>query len=93
MDEERFEEIWEMAEAEQYGRRLAAEYPAWRARRNRVAGMALLTLITAGVGLPLWHNITQSNTQHDGYTVAYCNRTGIADQYWVNMADELLMNS
>lgn len=93
MDEERFEEIWERAEAEQYGHRLAAEYPAWRARRKRMAGMAMLTLTAVGVALPLWRTALQPTTQQEGYTVAYCNRTDIADQYWADMADELLMNS
>lgn len=93
MDEERFEEIWERAEAEHYGQQLAAEYPAWRARRRRVAGMAMLTVAAAGIALPLWQTSIQPVAQEEGYTVAYCNRTDIADQYWANMADELLMNS
>lgn len=92
MDEERFEEIWEMAEAEHYSHRLAAEYPAWRTRRNRVAGLALLTLTAAGVGLPLLRNNALPTAQHEGYTAAVSNRTDITDQYWVNMADELLMS-
>lgn len=92
MDEERFDKIWEMAEAERYGQRLAAEYPAWRAKRHRVTGLAVLALIVVGVGLPLWQNSLRATPRHDGYTIAYCNRTDIADQYWVNMADELLMN-
>ena len=91
MDEERFEEIWEMAEAERYGQRLAAEYPAWRARRNRVAGLAVLAIAAVGFALPLLQNSSQLTTQHDGYTVAYCNQPDIADQYWVDMANTLLM--
>ena len=80
MDEKRFEEIWEMAEAEHYSHRLAAEYPAWRARRNRVAGLALLTLMAAGVGLPLLRNNSLPAAQHEGYTAAVSNRTDITDQ-------------
>jgi ferric-dicitrate binding protein FerR (iron transport regulator) len=92
MDEERFEEIWERAEAEHYGQRLAAEYPAWRTRRNRMAGMAMLTLAAVGIALPLWQTSLQPAPQEEGYTVAYCNSLAIAGQSWANMADELLMN-
>ena len=55
-----------------------------------IAGFILLAV---GIGLPLWQTSLQPAHQEEGYTVAYCNRPDIADQYWANMADELLMNS
>lgn len=93
MDKERFEEIWELAEADRYGQRLAAEYPAWRARRNRVVGMLAVAVIAVGVAVPLLRTGLPTTPTHDGYTASVCNRTGIADQYWVDMADQLLMKS
>lgn len=94
MNEERFEELWERAQVEKYAEDLTAEYPAWRARRRRNMGIAALTLVVVGATLPLLLTGTGTNQlpQHDSYSFAYCNRADIADQYWVDMADELLMS-
>lgn len=88
IDEKHFDELWEKAEVEKYTESLSAEYPAWRARRRRNMGTAALVLMAAGATLPL---LTGTQTGHDSYTVAYCNRANIADQYWVDMADEMLV--
>ncbi|MBP5546858.1 MAG: hypothetical protein J6X59_06250 [Bacteroidales bacterium] len=83
-------------EAERYANSLASEYPAWRARRRRNMGIAALTLVVVGATLPLMLALplmltgTNQLPQHDSYTVAYCNRANMTDQYWVDMADELL---
>lgn len=89
MDEKRFDELWERAEAGHYADDLAAEYPAWRTRRRRIMGIAALVLVV-GASLPLLPTGSQPQTKHEGYTMAYCNRANISDQYWVDMADELL---
>lgn len=90
---ESFEELWKELEAESYGTRLAAEYPAWRTRRRRNIGIAAMALVTVGASLPLLLSGSQMLPQHDSYIVAYCNRADIADQYWVDMADQLLKNA
>ena len=90
MNEQRFEELWQRAEGVEYGRRLAEEYPVWRQHRRRNLGVAASLAIIVVVTLPLLtpsHNAAAS----DSYTMAYCNRTGIDNQYWVDMADALLM--
>lgn len=106
MDEKRFDELWERAEAGRYADNLAAEYPAWRTRQRRVMGIAALVLV-AGATLPLltkssqpqaehesftvaYTSKTQPQAKHENYTMAYCNRADMADEYWVNMAEELL---
>ena len=52
-------------------------------------GIAALVLVV-GASLPLLPTGSQPQTKHEGYTMAYCNRANISDQYWVDMADELL---
>ena len=90
IEEKRFDGLWERVEAERYAKSLASEYPAWRARRRRNMGIAALTLVVVGATLPLMLTGTNQLPQHDSYTVAYCNRANMTDQYWVDMADELL---
>jgi len=92
MNEQRFEELWQRAEGAEHGRRLAEEYPVWRQHRRRNLGVAASLAVIVAVALPLMnpsHNVAAS----DSYTMAYCNRTGITNQYWVDMADALLMEA
>ena len=88
IDEKHFDELWERAEAERYAKSLRADYPGWRRRRLRDVGMAAVVLMAAGATLPL---LTGAQDGNDSYVVAYCNQADMADQYWVEMADELLV--
>ena len=45
---------------------------------------AMPVLVMAGAALPMLSNPTQPT-----YDIA-CNRSGFADQYWVDIADQLL---
>lgn len=94
MNEQEFEKLWQEAEAENYAQRLAAEYPAWRARRRRNMGVAASLILAVGIALPLFHRPqTASPAQHESYVVAYCNCPDVADQYWVDLASDLLIES
>ncbi len=90
MNEQRFEELWDRAEAEGYASRLASEYPAWRTKTRRtagiVAGLALVIAIAVPALMP--HKIMDSTY----YSKVYCNRTGTDNQHWVDLADELLLS-
>lgn len=89
MTEQEFENLWQRAEALPHADGLMEEYPSWqRNRRNRLWVTASLVVATA-VALPLLTHPRFSSSD-DAYIAAYCNRSDIADQYWVNMADELL---
>ncbi len=90
INEEQFEQLWEKAGAEPYATKLAAEYPAWRVRRRRTMGIAAAVLLVVGISLPMLQN---NNGLSDNYLMAYCNQSDVDTEYWVNMADELLLNA
>lgn len=90
MNEQRFEELWERAEAEGYASRLASEYPVWRTKTRRTAGSIVAGLALMGaVAVPaLMPYKTMDSTY---YAKVYCNRTGTDNQHWIDLADELLV--
>lgn len=90
INEEQFEQLWEKAGAEPYATKLAAEYPAWRVRRRRTMGIAAAVLLVVGISLPMLQN---NNGLSDNCLMAYCNQSDVDTEYWVNMADELLLNA
>ena len=90
MTEEEFDALWQRAEAAPHTARLMEEYPVWRRQRRRNLGVAASLVAVAAVALPLLSG-PQSAMDDDSYTVAYCNRPDMTNQYWVNMADALLM--
>lgn len=92
MKQEQFDELWSRAEAERYATKLAAEYPAWRTRQRRRMSVAALVLVVAGAAIPLTLGGAQPMLEHEGYAKAYCNKADIEDQYWVDLAGEMLMD-
>jgi hypothetical protein len=90
INEEQFEALWQRAEADGYAKRLASEYPSWRAHRRRMAGFAILFVAVAGTAIPFLKN-PKMEPDNKNYLMAYCNRDDISAQYWVDMADELLI--
>ena len=87
MNEKQFEELWVKAEAESHAEKLAAEYPVWRQKTRRTLSMAAGVALVLAVATP----IAMSPSATCNYNKVYCNRAGIQDQQWVNLADELLM--
>ena len=76
-------------------RALAAEHnadlPQWCARRRRTRHTALASMaVVAVIGIPFF-NIQFSNPK--GYDAVACNRIGIADTHWVNVASKILTTS
>lgn len=88
IDEKRFNELWEQAEAEKYSKDLATEYPAWRTRSRRMAGTVVGLALVVAVALP----ITLSPGSTRGYEKVYCNNKAFNDSHWTEMADALLMS-
>ena len=87
MNEKQFEELWVKAEAGSHAEKLAAEYPVWRQKTRRTLSMAAGVALVLAVATP----IALSPSATGNYNKVYCNRAGIQDQQWVNLAEELLM--
>lgn len=83
-----FDTLWEMAEAEGHGSRLASEYPAWQARRRRNTGIALATVAVLAVTTPM----LLPNHGTGDYLKVYCNNQSANDRQWVDLAGEMLLS-
>lgn len=92
MTEQEFDNLWHRAESAPHATHLMEEYPSWRRRQRRVIGVAASLVAVVAVALPMMTNMKHS-TNEDSYSTAYCNRAEMADQYWVEMADALLMDA
>lgn len=88
MTENEFDVLWKQAEAEGYGRRLAAEYPGWRQRQRRNVSIVAALLIIVVTAVSLFN--TQVRQPRD-FEKVYCNRVGTSDAQWVALASEMLM--
>lgn len=84
IEERRFEELWERAEAREYATRLAAEFPAWHAGRKRAAGIVTSLALAVAVAVPLAHRPQPLER-------VYCNNTAYSDSHWTETAAALLM--
>ena len=84
MTEQEFDKMWQRAEVAPHARRLAEGYRPWLVRRRRTEGaLAAVPILTR----------QQPMTTDGSYTAAYCNRADVDNQYWVDMADALLMEA
>ena len=88
MTNEDFDRLWEKAEAGRYATELSAEYPAWRRRQRRTAGMVAGVALVLAVATPLM--LPQNTT--GTYSKVYCNRIDKPAQQWVDMAEDLLIS-
>ena len=87
IDNERFDELWEREERQAVQRRLQREYPHWQRRRRvtltTIASVAVLVAVVLPTILyPL------PTKQFDSVV---CNRSGIADGHWVEVAGNILI--
>ena len=92
MTNEAFDRLWERAECERYAAEMTAKYPVWRRNSRRNLGLAVSLVAVTAVALPLLTN-QRPAAFGDNYTSAFCNKPDIANQYWVDMADALLMEA
>lgn len=88
MTENEFDKLWQQAEIEGYGKRLAAEYPGWRRKQKRTIGMVTASL--AVVTLLVLVLVAQLQQPQD-FEKVYCNRVGTTDAQWASLAAEILM--
>jgi len=88
MNNQDFDTLWEMAEAEGHGSRLAGEFPAWQARRRRNTGIALAMVAVLSVTTPML--VPQHSS--DTYLKVYCNNHATTDRQWATLAGEMLLS-
>ena len=93
MNNDRFEHLWQTAEAERYSAKMAGGYGAWRTGVRRKVGVAAMSLALLAVGVPLASNLAGRGMQTDSYLAAHSNCKEISNQYWVDMAEDLLLEA
>ncbi len=81
-----FDRIWDEAEAAAQGRRMAAEYPGWLRRRRRNGGLAMMAVVLMVAAVPM---LTMRSDVR-GYDRVVCNRDGMSDAQWADLAAEML---
>ena len=82
-----FDSIWEQEEQQGLQQRLRQDYPAWLRRRHQ-RRTALATIAVLAVAGFSFFNF-QSSTSKD-YDYVACNRSGIADAHWADVASHIL---
>ena len=90
MTEQEFDRLWQRAEAAPHAARLMDSYPAWR--RNQRLALGGVATVAAAVAVA-WPLMGSPRVADDSYLYAYCNRPEKTNQYWVEMADALLMEA
>lgn len=82
-----FDNLWEQEERQAVQGRLRREYPQWR-RRQRTRHEAVVSLaivaVAAGIALSALHSPLST------YDSVACNRSGIADGHWADVAGRIL---
>lgn len=87
MNEKEFDELWQRAEAEEYGRRLISQYPSWCQKQRRIKGLVIALVVAVAIVIPLH---SAHLRQHRDFENVYCNRTGISDAQWASLAAEMI---
>ena len=82
-----FDELWEQEERQGLTSRLQVGYPAWLRRRNRRRTVAIAVAVLGIAGFSILYS--QSSIP-DGYDYVCCNRGGVADAHWAEVASHIL---
>ena len=83
-----FEEVWEKEEREGLLQRLRQDYPVWQ-RQRRIRRTVLTTVaVLAATGISLTILLSPLSTRQ--YDAVACNRTGITDAHWAEVASHIL---
>lgn len=91
MTEQEFETLWQRAEAAPHAGRLAEGYRPWLQRRRRTMAAVAAVAVIVLTATPL---LKGPSAAVDGNgIVAYCNNNDKSSQYWLEMADALLMEA
>lgn len=88
IDNKQFEELWGQEERKGVLRRLQREYPAWQQRRRTAltaASSVAVVAVVAGITL------STLRAPRSTYDAVACNRSGIADGHWAEVAGNILI--
>ena len=81
-----FDEQWEREERQGLQQRLRQDYPVWQQRRKqRRTIMAAAVVAVAVISSLTFHLFPARN-----YDYVACNRNGIADAHWAEVASNIL---
>lgn len=81
-----FDSIWEQEEQQGLQQRLRQDYPVWQQRRKqRRTIMAAAVVAVAVISSLTFHLFPARN-----YDYVACNRSGIADAHWADVASHIL---
>jgi hypothetical protein len=87
MDEKRFDELWEQEERQGLQQRLRQDYPVWlHRRRQRRTTLVSAAVLLVGISF-FTFNLSVSSQPYDAVC---CNRSGIAEGHWVDVAANIL---
>ncbi len=84
-----FDKLWEQEEQQGMLQRLRQDYPAWQRRRRARRTVICSTLVLLVVLSPFTFHLSP----HEGYDAVCCNRSGIADAHWADVASNILTTS
>ncbi len=82
-----FDGLWEQEELQGLHRRLKREFPTWRRRRNRRRSVVATLAVLVATGAILF---SLRPSMPKGYDAVCCNRSGIADSHWAEVAANIL---
>ena len=85
-----FETIWEQEEQRGLQQRLRQDYPVWQRRRRQRITLACTFAVVAVVGISI---LNSQFSIPKGYDSVACNRSGIADDHWADVAANILISN
>ena len=85
-----FENIWEQEERQGLQQRLQSDYPVWQRRRKQRVTLVCTIAVLVVAGITIFNY--QFSTSK-GYDFVACNRSGIADAHWAEVAGNILISN
>lgn len=84
-----FEKLWEQEEQKAVLERLQREYPVWMRHRKQRRTVLAAVVVVVAVLSPLPFLLSPSKC----YDHVACNRSGIADAHWAEVAGNILISN
>ena len=85
-----FDSIWEQEERQGLQQRLQSDYPVWQRRRKQRVTLACTVAVLAVAGITVFN---LPFTTPKGCDDVCCNRSGIPDDHWADVAANILISN